>query len=238
MEEKRGFNGAISGDFQSALPRVLEPEVMATAEEVREYLDMTHSGANQSFVDDLISGGTVGPRVLDLGCGTAEIPVLLCQTLSEVEVLGIDASVEMLEAAKIEIELAGMAGRIALQHDDCKQLESYESGMADTVISNSLCHHVPEPNVVLQAAIHLVSPGGRVFIRDLFRPSDDAAVEQLVELHAGNESDFAKQLLRQSLHAALTPVETRQIVIDLGLPADCVAVTSDRHWTIDWSKPA
>ncbi|KAA5540511.1 class I SAM-dependent methyltransferase [Roseiconus nitratireducens] len=219
-----------------SLPRTLETEVMDSEQEVQEYMEMDHLEVNTAFVDDLVRGGKVGPRVLDLGCGTAQIPILLCQRLSDVEVMGVDMSIEMLEAAKIEIELGGATGRIQLEHADCKQLTEFQSGSADSVISNTLLHHLAEPVDALRQAVRLMNDQGRLFIRDLVRPETAEDVERLVNLHAGQESEYAQQLLRQSLHAALTLQEMRQAAQSVGIPADAVAMTSDRHCTIDWMR--
>jgi ubiquinone/menaquinone biosynthesis C-methylase UbiE len=225
-------------DDESALLRTLEPETMDDVREVQEYQAMDHQEVNERFVDDLISSGPVGPRVVDLGCGTAAIPVILCQKRDDVEVLGVDASIAMLEAARIEIELGGVQGRVHLEHADCKELAGYQSGMADTVISNTVLHHLAEPGQMLAQAIRILAPGGRLFIRDLVRPADADAVEQLVSKHAGSASDFAQQLLRQSLHASLTVSEAADILTDLGVEAALPRLSSDRHWTFDWVAPS
>jgi ubiquinone/menaquinone biosynthesis C-methylase UbiE len=219
-----------------SLKRTLEPESMDSGTEVDEYARMNHDAVNQAFVDDLTTSGSVGMRVVDFGCGNAAIPVLLCQRLSDVEILGIDSSKEMLEAARIEIELGGATGRIFLEHASVRELDGFGSEIADTVISNSLVHHLPEPQLSLVEAARLTRDGGRVFFRDLLRPETAAEVERLVELHAGDESDFAQQLLRQSLHAALTLEEICDLAESAGMSRDCVQTTSDRHWTLDWTK--
>ena len=220
----------------ASLPRTLEPEAMETQEEVREYLAMDHHSVNQRFIDDLYERGPVGNRVMDFGCGTAQIPVLLCQRSLDLQVLAVDSSVEMLEAARIEIELGGVAGQVQLAHSDCKSMNEYESESVPTIISNSLIHHLPEPKSALQQMKRLVEPGGRIFIRDLARPATEDEVEALVEQHAGEESAFAQQLLRQSLHAALTLGEIQELAVALDLDPNSAQLTSDRHWTLDWTK--
>lgn len=215
------------------IPRTLEPEVMDDAEEVQLYGEMNHAEVNQSFVEDLLAGGPVGSRVIDLGCGTGLIPVLLCQQDPEVEVLAVDASINMLEAARTEIEMGGVQGRVFLEHADCKELSVFEPKSCQTLISNSLLHHLPEPTTVLQDALALIKPGGRLFLRDLLRPVDEPSVEALVEKHASSEPPVAQQLLRQSLHAALSESELETMVGELGISKEAIRITSDRHWTID-----
>ena len=115
-------------------------------------------------------------------------------------------------------------------------MDDFEDEMFDCVMSNSLMHHLPAPAATIADAYRLAAQGGRLFIRDLVRPDSDAEVERLVTLYAGRESPTAQQLLRQSFHAALTVTEVEEMLVAAGLPADAVAMTSDRHWTIDLRK--
>ena len=132
-----------------------------------------------------------------------------------------------------------VAGPVAaLSHAAVECMEQFEDGMADTVISNSLLHHLEEPRVGLEAAVRLTRNGGRLFIRDLARPETEAEIESIVQAYSGKESENGQQLFRQSLHAALTLNEIRIIARGLGIPEDHVQMTSDRHWTIDWCRPA
>ncbi len=64
------------------LTRVLEPEVMDSREEAVAYNAMDHDAVNQKFVDDLTRCGELGQDCLDVGTGTAWIPVLFVQSQS------------------------------------------------------------------------------------------------------------------------------------------------------------
>ncbi len=216
-----------------SLPRILEPAPLDPFEEASEYQAMDHSGANSAFLDDL-TAAEIGQHVIDLGCGPAAIPIELCRRDAAVSVMAIDGEVEMLEIAKIEVDMEGMIDRITLQHADVGEMDDFEEGMADTVISNSLIHHLADPESGLRTCLRLVRPGGRLFIRDLYRPATQQDVDQLVSQYTKDENEFARQLFRQSLHAALTLDEIRSLAGGLGIAASHVQMTSDRHWTIDW----
>ncbi len=216
--------------------RTLEPESMDVREEAIAYLEMDHSSVNKAFTDDLFAAGSVGPRVMELGCGPALIAIEIAKRDSAIELLAIDSSVEMLELAKIEIDFASLLYQVSLAQADAKSMVHFEDEMADTVVSNSLIHHVDDPSKILAEAIRLAKLGGRIFMRDLMRPSSETEVEQLVELHAGSESARGAQLLRQSLHAALTLDEIQSIAEALGIPRSCLCASSDRHWTLDWMR--
>ena len=217
------------------LPRTPEP-IADPGAESDLYRQMDHERVNAQFVTDFISGGPVGPRVIDLGCGPAAIPIKLVAAMPEIQVMGIDSEPEMLAIAREEIDFEGMIGKITLECADASDLVDFEDEMADSVMSNTFLHHLDEPTLGMQEAHRILKTGGRLFIRDLYRPEDNDQIEQLVDLHASTESEAAKQMLRQSLHAALTLDEITTIANDLGMPSDCIRMTSDRHWTIDWTN--
>jgi ubiquinone/menaquinone biosynthesis C-methylase UbiE len=219
------------------LMRVLEPEYMDTTEEATEYDTMDHSAVNRQFVEDLVAQGELGRDILDLGTGTARIPIELCRANPHVRVMASDAAVSMLDLARYNIEVESLIGRIHLHHGDSKKLV-FEDEYFDTVMSNSLVHHIPDPSCVLSEAVRVLRPGGLIFVRDLCRPQSDAQVEQFVKLYCGVETDTAQQLFRQSLHAALTLEEIRRMVEDLGFRAEGVQMSSDRHWTWADRKPS
>ena len=213
-----------------ALERVLEPEVMDTYEEARDYDSMGHQEVNTLFVQDLLASGEIGIDVLDVGTGTAQIPVELCRQNEEFRVIAIDMAAHMLDLARFNIEVDGFTQRIYLQQIDAKDMK-FEQDMFDCVISNSIIHHIPQPRLVLQEAIRVARPGGLLFFRDLMRPESGEEVSRLVEMYAGDENPHQKQMFDDSLRAALSLEEIREMVTNLGFRGDTVQATSDRHWT-------
>lgn len=218
------------------LERVLEPEVMDDRQESILYDQMDHQAVNQKFVDDMMAFGPVQGRILDLGTGTARIPILICEAVEDCRIMACDLAVTMLDIAKLNIAVAGFESRIQLYHGDAKSLDCQDDE-CDWVISNSLIHHLPDPASAFQHALRVLRPGGRVFIRDLYRPENNHSIEALVATYAANEPPENQQLLRQSLAAALTLGEVRELVCELGFSADSVQLTSDRHWTWAAIKP-
>ena len=224
------------------LERVLEPEVMNDLQEAIEYHDMDFTEVNRAFVRDLLAFAaqedrTLGRDILDLGTGTARIPVELCLQAPSLRVMAADASSEMLELARYHIEINHMLDRIQLHRTDAKKLV-FGPSFFDAVISNSLVHHLPQSEAFFAEALRVLRPGGLLFVRDLFRPASQEQVEALVAQHAGNESPRSQQLFRQSLQAALTTEELAKILAALGVDAQCIQMTSDRHWTLAYRKPA
>lgn len=214
------------------LERVLEPELMDDPDEAESYNAMDHAEVNRRFVADLLAVGPLGTDVLDLGTGTALIPIELCQQHPSCRVMASDAATCMLDIARYNIAVAGLEHRVQLHHGDSKQL-AFEDDMFDAVISNSLIHHVAEPKQAIEQMIRVCKENGRLFVRDLCRPESLDRVEELVSMYAGKETPYSQQLFRQSLIAALTVDEVRDLVTDFGFAPESVQMTSDRHWT--WS---
>ena len=212
------------------LARILEAEVMESEAEATDYDSMDHSDVNRQFVDDLLSAGFNGGDALDLGSGTALIPIELCKRVEECRVMAIDLSIAMLEVARYNVEIAGFRDRIVLDHLDGKDLP-FEDDSFRMVLSNSIVHHIPDPRAVFREAMRIVEPDGLVFFRDLMRPCDQTQLENLVSNYAGNDSDSHQKMFRDSLHAALTVEEVRELTGEVGAAPETVQATSDRHWT-------
>jgi ubiquinone/menaquinone biosynthesis C-methylase UbiE len=217
------------------LPRTLEPEVMDTAEEARDYDAMDHGAVNRTFVADFLAfrkGANHGPagHILDVGTGTAQIPIELCTRDAHGRVTAIDLAEEMLRVGRENVRRAGLDGRIRLERWDAKRMPC-PAGNFDAVISNSIVHHIPEPAAVIAETVRVVRAGGLLFVRDLLRPGDQATLQQLVVLHTPGANAHQKQMFAESLAAALTLTEVRALVAAHGFPVDGINQTTDRHWT-------
>ena len=84
------------------IKRLLEPEAMESADEVRDYDLMDHAAVNAMFVDDMLAAaatrGDAPPRgelIIDIGVGTARIPITLCLKDARCIVIGIDRSSDL-----------------------------------------------------------------------------------------------------------------------------------------------
>ena len=143
-------------------------------------------------------------------------------------------------AGRENIAEAGLQGRIRCLRGDVKGLTPTLGGRQfEAVISNTIIHHIPEPAPAVEAMKGRVAPGGTLMVRDLAGPNSREEVDRLVQIYAGGETPEARGLFEDSLHAALTLAEIREIIEALGLPAACaIIMTSDRHWTLTWRRPA
>ena len=224
------------------LSRTLEPEVMDSMQDAIDYDSMDHSEVNRLFVDDFLrawaeaiaaqTAPAASPiEVLDVGTGTAHIPIELCRRDFEGRITAVDLAKAMLEVGQRNVERAGFTAQIRLQRVDAKNLP-YPDGRFDAVMSNSIVHHIPQPRTVLAEMARVVRPGGLLFVRDLMRPADLETVDRLVATYCGDENAHQRQMFRDSLCAALTVDEVQLLLAELELGHLTVQATSDRHWTL------
>ncbi|KAA3607530.1 MAG: class I SAM-dependent methyltransferase [Planctomycetota bacterium] len=213
-----------------SLERVLEPEVMDTPEEAEGYDAMDHREPNEAFVARLIELGA-GGFMLDIGTGPGHLPILICERIAGTKVLGLDLSENMLRLARGHAGQSPFADRLQFEIGDAKGL-NFPDHHFDTVYSNTILHHIPDPAPFLKEAWRVLKPGGTFLIRDLFRPESEAQRDALVEMHASDANPYQKELFRASLHAALRPEELNQIAGDCGLDGAQVVVDSDRHMSL------
>jgi len=217
------------------IPRVLEPEVMEGAGEAAEYDAMDFSATDLLFAKRAAEIAARGVDVVvDLGSGNAKIPLAMRPLLApEVRVCAVDMSAEMLAVAARNRARAGVsAARLRLIAGDAKRLP-FADGSVAMVTSNSLIHHIPDPRQVFREIARVTRHGGSILMRDLVRPESEAALQQLVETHATQWSPLQRGLFEDSLHAALTVEEVRQMLDECGLGGLSVAQITDRHWSAE-----
>jgi ubiquinone/menaquinone biosynthesis C-methylase UbiE len=214
------------------LPRVLEPEVMDTPEEARDYDAMDHSMVNHIFAADFLAAWGGQGTVLDVGTGTAQIPIVLCRQCATARVVAVDLAEHMLAVGRENARRAGLHERIELRRCDAKGLPFADAAFA-AVMSNSIVHHIPEPARVVAEMVRVTTPGGILFVRDLLRPPDLATLRHLVDTYAAGANAHQQKMFADSLHAALALAEVRELVQALGFDPATVTQTTDRHWT--WS---
>jgi SAM-dependent methyltransferase len=101
------------------------------------------------------------------------------------------------------------------------------------VISNSIVHHLPDPLPFFLEIKRVLKPNGAIFIRDLFRPTDEATMNALVDSIGDDYDEHQKMLFRDSLHAAFTLNEVKELVQNAGLEGVKVYQSSELHWTAE-----
>jgi ubiquinone/menaquinone biosynthesis C-methylase UbiE len=219
------------------MERILEPEYMDTATDAQDYDAMDHAAANDAVTARFLELGGGRGRVLDVGTGPAQIPILLATRAEAVQAVALDAAAHMLALARRRLAATGLQRRVLLERADAKRLP-HPAGAFDGVLSNTILHHIPDPVPFLREAFRVLRPGGAFLVRDLYRPPTEADAWALVDRHAAGANAAQRQLFFASFHAALRLDEARAAARAAGIHGARVAMSSDRHYSIELAARA
>ena len=213
--------------------RILEPELMIDDEQARVYAQADFEEPHAMFIDLFLRhfpNETINGHVLDLGCGTADITRRFAQTF-KCQVDGVDGSKQMLKYGYQTIETYQLEEQVHLIQGYLPKT-TLPLAHYDTVISNSLLHHLPEPNVLWNTIKKVTKPTAPIFIMDLMRPESDAQAEIMVHQSVKNEPQILQQDFYHSLLAAFRIDEVEAQLQAIGLEHLMVQEVSDRHFIV------
>lgn len=213
------------------MERIPEPELMDGFEQARAYALADFEEPHNHFIElfqQRFPGIDLNGCVLDLGCGPADITMRFANAYPQSRLHGVDGAENMLFFARQNIDAVRLNTRIRLIQaclPDVKlPMEKY-----DAVISNSLLHHLSDPQVLWESVKKHAKQGAAIFIMDLMRPGSREQAQQLVMEHAAAEPPVLQDDFFNSLLAAYRPDEIEEQLKKAGLEKLSVEVVSDRH---------
>src|SRR5258705_222107 len=98
-------------------------------------------------------------RILDVGCGTGELPSRLLRLFPQTTYLGVDLEEAHLERARARN--ASFAARAQFQREDALRL-SFHDAQFDLVVSRHVIQALPDARRALQEMGRLLQPCGRL----------------------------------------------------------------------------
>ncbi|WP_295407994.1 class I SAM-dependent methyltransferase [uncultured Thiocystis sp.] len=217
------------------MKRRLEPELMDDAAQALAYAEADFSESNTLFLEllkQLRPGDLHGARALDLGCGPADISIRFLRAYPKATCDALDGAQAMLDLAQKALDgLPGVAPRCRLIRDSIPSTQ-IPSAHYDLILSNSLLHHLHDPQVLWRGIQEAAKPGALVLVMDLMRPASAGWAEALVATYANGAPEVLRTDFRHSLFAAFEPQEVVVQLAEAGLTALEVAVVSDRHLAV------
>ncbi len=159
------------------LPRKPEPEVMDDSEEAEVYASAAAQKHLDSIDDSLVrqflqiwrAVGSPSGRLIDIGCGPGAIALKIARHAPKLSVAGADRSAAMIRLAHQALEqLAPPRTAFFLQADGNRL--PFADASFDFVLSNSVLHHLAEPDAFFREMARITKPGGAILLRDLRRP--------------------------------------------------------------------
>jgi len=217
------------------MERVPEPELMDDPEQARAYAEADFAEANGLFVRlfrELVGDRPFVGRIVDLGCGPADIPLRLAGVYPDARFDLVDGSEAMLRHARESWAKARLLERARMLQASLPPRDPLPASPYDAVLSNSLLHHLHAAKLLWTVIQSSGKPGAPVLVMDLKRPASRAEQEALVRAYAADAPPVLRRDFQNSLAAAFTPEEVRRQLEDAGLARLEVNVVSDRHLVV------
>ncbi|WP_216903324.1 trans-aconitate 2-methyltransferase [Synechococcus sp. CCY 9618] len=218
------------------MERRCEPELMEDAAQAQAYAEADFSRTDRQVIAAIVdllgheaAGSGEGLRFVDLGCGPGNIALLLAGRWPGAEVLGLDGSSAMLAIA----EKRRLAAPLTLARLRFRQVVlpcgSLPAGAFTVVVSNSLLHHLHDPQVLWAGLRQLAAPAAWIYIKDLRRPASREALEALVARHAAGAPPVLRHDFAHSLEAAFSAGEVAEQLRTAGLDGLRLRELDDRY---------
>ncbi len=219
------------------MKRTPEPELMDDLEQARAYAEADFEEPNSLFVEEFttrFSDWSPAGAILDLGCGPGDIVLRMARAFPDCRVDGVDGSPQMLSFGRAALADSGLGDRVRFVQGLLPGAELPEPGY-DAIISNSLLHHLHQPDVLWRAIRDFGVPCAPVLVMDLMRPETPAMAREIVETYAADEPPVLKTDFYNSLLAAFEIDEVRSQLGKAGLDGLSVEPVSDRH-LVAWGR--
>ncbi len=212
------------------MERIPEPELMDDPEQARAYAGADFSEPHQAFVERFAQcfPRHRPRRVLDLGCGAADITIRFARAYPGCELTGVDGAAAMLALARETVTRVELDHRVHLREARLPD-KTLPQHAFDTLISNSLLHHLADPQVLWRAVVGCAEPGAAVFIMDLRRPDTREQASRLVSEYARTEPEVLRRDFFNSLLAAYRPEEIAAQLARANLCRLQAEAVGDRH---------
>lgn len=215
------------------LERLPEPELMDDAAQVDAYASADWSEAHDRLmrqIVDFFPRESMTGLFLNLGCGPGDDTFRFLRDFPDTRVTAIDGSARMIDRAKkdLQTKFPQFTGRVEF-HVAYIPSPSIPVNDYAGVISNSLLHHLHDPDLLWATVREHSHPGSRIFIADLRRPASLEAVDALIDRYAADAPPVLREDFRNSLRAAFTIEEVQVQLRRAGLASLEVKAVGDRH---------
>jgi len=219
-------------DLKLRIPddEIMSPEEVLSFMANNRPLRNDHQGAFIKLFIDHCPSINLSGTLLDIGCGTGELPVFMALVFPQLSITAVDASALAITEAEKLASAMNMANpptfiRAHVPHDRLPDTKF------DTVFSRSTLHHFAEGADFWRTVKNHARPRGAVFVFDLARPLTRRIAELQVDSNISTRavSKHHRDNYIQSYMAAYRPDEVRADLALAGLKDVSVKATGISH---------
>ena len=216
------------------MERIPEPELMEEREQAIAYAKANFEEPHRRIVEtfkqffpDFSGQG----YALDLGCGPADISIRMAQSYPDLYIHGVDGSQAMLDLGRASITERRLLERVKLVKCFIPNAD-LPMDKYDLIFSNSLLHHLHNPEVLWQTIKRYGDSSSTIFIVDLYRPENKREAQRIVQTYSAGEPPVLRKDFFNSLLAAFTQQEVKDQLEQENLNYLNLEKISDRHMAV------
>jgi ubiquinone/menaquinone biosynthesis C-methylase UbiE len=198
--------------------RVLEPEVMESAEEALAYDELERLFGEilfEGFAESAVRMGTLTGKVLDVGTGPGRIAIRMAKLNPGFSIDAMDLSKNMLSLAERNAREQGVGDRVRFLLGDAKRIPFLDHTF-DLVVCHNMLHQLPDPVVTVREMNRVTKPHGAILIRDV-RRLPAAMMTMLLPLYCLRYGRTLRSLTYASYRAGLSSREFAEMVGEAGI---------------------
>lgn len=139
---------------------------------------------------ELTSVDLEGKHLMDIGCGSGAIALLLVKDYGGGHVTGIDVEDPACAPPRRCAEAAGVADHVTIRKLSCSPF-SFEYGSLDSVFLKDSIIHIPDKAALAAEAFRVLKPGWRFAAADWLMAHDNEPSREMVDYIRADDLDFA-----------------------------------------------
>jgi ubiquinone/menaquinone biosynthesis C-methylase UbiE len=129
------------------------------------YTARLFGGIHKRVAEDVAATAPTGGLVLDAGCGSGRLAVLIARRRPDLQVRGVDLEPGMVEVAARRAQQDNLASRVHFSVADLADLPMTDDSV-DLVVSTASMHHWADASAVIASLGRVLRPGGQMWIYD------------------------------------------------------------------------
>jgi ubiquinone/menaquinone biosynthesis C-methylase UbiE len=154
--------------MRKALLALIQRAHFSHGEAYDHYTARLFGGIHKTVVEDVAATAPTGAAVLDAGCGSGRLAVLIARRRPDLQVRGVDLEPGMVEVADRRAEQENLGSRVQFTVADLADLPLPDDSV-DLIVSTASLHHWADAGAVIASLSRVLRPGGQMLIYD-FRP--------------------------------------------------------------------